>query len=196
MKKLFITGILLTVISLEICASEQYPDLLVYNGKEYEIDIYPSPIETYFKVHPDKRPENTGTSSALDRGYRAKYEIINNELFLIDIEIEIFDIDIVNQRFNVYWQSVLEKYFGNRIKMNTFTEKIYVFNGKETGIYIGFTPIYEYYKILEIENGNYITGYDEDCYAYLQSLIQSFQNGSYEQNYYIKILEELNKIKK
>jgi hypothetical protein len=157
MKKLLITGILLAIISLEISASEQYPDLLVYNGKEYEIDIYPSPIETYFKIHPDKRPETTETSSALDRGYRAKYEIINNELILIDIEIEIFDIDIEKRIFNTY---------------------------------------YEYYKILEIENGNFIKEYDQDCYEYLQSLVQSSQNGSYEQNYYIKILEELKKIKK
>jgi hypothetical protein len=194
MKKLFITGIFLVIVSLEIYASEQDPDLLVYNGKEYEIGVYP--METYFKVHPDKRPENTVTNSALDRGYRAKYEIINNELILIDIEIWISDIDIEAQRFNFYWQSVLEKYFGNRIKMNTFTGNIYLFNGEETGVYRGFTPIYEYYKILEIENGNFIKGYDQDCYEYLQLLIQSSQNGSYEQNFLKKILVELNKIKK
>ena len=169
MKKLFITGILLVIVSLEICASEQEPDLIIYNGKEYEIGVYP--METYFKIYPDKRPENTGTSSALNRGYRAKYEIINNEIILMDIEIEIFDIDLVNQIFNIYWQSALEKNIGNRIKVNTFTGKINLFNGKETGVYIGFTPIYEYYKILEIENGYFITEYDENCYEYLQSLI-------------------------
>jgi hypothetical protein len=181
MKKIFFVGIFMYTISHGIYASEQYPDLIIYNGIEFEIGVYP--METYFNIYPNKRPRTIGSNSALLRGYRAKYEIINNELILIDIEV---------MRMNGNWSSVFNRYFSKRIKVETFTGKINIFNGETTGVYMAFTPIYENYIIFEIKNGNYITKYEINCYEYLQSIIQSFTNGSYEQNYFINLLEKLN----
>lgn len=181
MKKYFFVGIFLYIISHGIYASEQYPDLIIYNGIEFEIGVYP--METYFNIYPRKRPGTIGRNSALLRGYRAKYEIINNELILIDIEV---------MRMNGSWNSVFNRYFRNRIKVYTFTGKINLFNGEVTGVYMAFTPIYENYIIFEIRNGNCIREYEINCYEYLQSIIQSFPNGSYEQNYFINLLEILN----
>jgi hypothetical protein len=181
-KNLFIISFFLGTIFQSINASEQYPDILIYDGNEYEIGAYP--MEDYFEIYPNRRPNSIGQNSALKRGYRAKYEIINNELILIYIE---------TMKINGDWKKVSDKYFNNKIKIDAFTGKINLFNGERTGVYTAFTPIYEKYKILDINKGNCVDVYDINCYEYLQSLIQSFQKESYEYEYFTKKLEELNK---
>jgi hypothetical protein len=180
-KYLFII-LFFTIISHSIYASEQYPDLIIYNGKEYEIGNYP--METYFEIYPNRRPKSIGKNSALLRGYRAKYEIINNELVLIEIQ---------TKKLNGNWKIVNNRYFRNKPKINTFSGRINIFSGETTGVFMAFTPIYESYIILEIKDGNFIREYEENCYEYLKSIIQSFPNGSHEQNYFIGLLEKLNK---
>jgi len=182
MKKICFLGLFL--LSYVVFASEQYPDLLVYNGQIYEIGDYP--METYFRIYPNRRPGTQGINSALLRGYRAKYEIINNELILMNIE---------TMRNNGNWRIVDNRNYLNRIKVSTFSGRINLFNGRITGVFIGFTPIYENYIILEFENGNFIREYEESCYEYLQSIIQLYPNGSYEQNYFIGLLEQLNNMR-
>jgi hypothetical protein len=181
MKKIYFVGIFIYIISHGIYASEQYPDLIIYNGKEFEIGVYP--METYYNIYPNKRPGTIGRNSTLLRGYRAKYEIINSELILIDIEV---------MRMNGSWNSVFNRYFKKKIKVDSYTGKINLFNGEITGVYMAFTPIYEKYLILEIRNGNCIAENEINCFEYLQSLIQSSLDGSYEQNYFINLLEKLN----
>jgi hypothetical protein len=114
---------------------------------------------------------------------RYKYEIIDNELVLISIEI---------MRTNGNWTIVNDNNFRNRMKVDMFSGRINLFNDGMTGVFMGFTPIYENYIILEIDNGNLIREYEENCYEYLQSIIQSYPNGSYEQNYFIGLEERLN----
>ena len=168
-------------MSYTIFASEQFPDLLLYNDKNYEIGNFP--MESYFELYPNRRPGMTGLNSALLRGYRAKYEMINNELILMSIE---------TMGISGNWRIVKNNYFRNRIKVNTYSGKINLFNGRKTGVFMGFTPIYENYIILEIESGNLIREYEENCNEYIQSIIQSYPNGSYGQNYFIGLLEQLN----
>jgi hypothetical protein len=140
-------------------------------------------METYFEIYPNRRPGIRGINSALLRGYRAKYEIINGELILLNIE---------TMRMNGNWRIINNNYFRNRMKVNTFSGKINLFNGRITGVFMAFTPIYENYIILEIQNGNLIREYEESCYEYVQSIIQSYPNGSYEQDYFTGLLEQLN----
>ena len=181
-KNLFIIVFFLGTIFQSINASEQYPDILIYNGNEYEIGVYP--MEDYFEIYPNRRPGIIGRNSALRRGYRAKYGIINNELILIYIEI---------MKINGDWKKVSDRYFNNRVKIDAFTGEINLFNGERTGVYMAFTPIYEKYKILDINKGDCIDVYDINCYEYLQLLIQSFHEESYEYEYFTGILEKLNK---
>jgi len=177
----FISYIFFVIISQNIFASEQYPDLLFYNGKEYEIGVFP--IETYFEIYPNRRPGSMGANSALLRGYRAKYEVINNEIILLDIEI---------MELNGKWRRVNNKYFNNRLKINTFSGKINLFNGEITGVYIGFTPIYENYIMLEVNEGNIVNVYNVNCYEYLELLIQLCSKESYQYEYLTSKLKELN----
>jgi hypothetical protein len=153
---------------------------LVYNGQEYEIGVFP--METYFEIYPNRRPASMGTNSALTRGYRAKYEIYNNELILVNIEI---------MRANGNWRIVDNRYFQNRMKVNTYSGKINLFNGERTDVYIGFTPIYRNYIILEVLEGSIINIYNVNCFEYLESIIQSYPEGSYEYKYFSEKLIEL-----
>ena len=183
-KRFLFFGIFLFVLLQNIYASEQFPDILVYKEKECAIGTYP--MESYFAVHPTSLLPVYPENSALKRGYRAKYEIVNNELILIDLEI---------MRDNGKWRSVFKRYFGNKtpVKVDTFTGKINIFNGKETGVYMAFTPIHESYIIINIDAGNYIDEYNQSGAEFLQSVIRSCQAGSYEHEYFSNLLEELSK---
>ena len=181
--KSFLIGLLI-IISQIIYASEQYPDLIIYNGNGYE--FYSYPMETYFEIYPNRRPSRRNINSALLRGYRATYEIINNELILINIE---------TMKFNGNWIQINNRHFRNNIKINTFSGKIHLCNGESTGIYIGFTPIFENYIVLSIIDGTVVDFFEINCIEYLESLIQLSSEDSYSYWYYTRILNSLNELK-
>jgi hypothetical protein len=139
-------------------------------------------METYFKIYPERRPGSIGTNSALLRGYRARYEIINGELILKSIE---------TLGLHGSWKKVLNNYFNKNIKVNTYTGELNLFNGEETGVYMAFTPIYENYIILEINEGNLVNVNNINCFEYLESIIQSYSDESYEYRYFTELLFKL-----
>ncbi len=53
--KTILTIILTIVFGLNVFASAQYPDKLIYNDNEY--NLHSNPLESYFKNNPDKRPK-------------------------------------------------------------------------------------------------------------------------------------------
>lgn len=86
MKRLLLTIIFTLFSGLKVFATAQFPDKINYNGKEYNLNS--NPLEVYFEKNPNKRPKSEVRSSALWRGYVATFEIIDNQLFLKDIEIQ------------------------------------------------------------------------------------------------------------
>jgi hypothetical protein len=119
MRILLFGGFLLGIISQNINATEQYPDIIVHNGIEYEIGVYP--METYYKIYPYRRPLRIIRNTALWRGYRARYEIMNNELILIGVQ---------TLRLNGEFGRLSKK----RMKVKTFSGKMNLFNGEHTGV--------------------------------------------------------------
>ena len=128
-------------------ATFQTPDRLIYNGRRYLLynphfeNEYPmggSPMENYFYRFPEKRPKKWDTG--LYRGYIATFEIIENELWVIDIQTRSSE-------------SIIEECLDGKSKM-----KIDWYNG------LLLLPIYGFYsddyKLLEIENGNFIREID------------------------------------
>jgi len=179
MKIIFFSSFLL--FASAVFASEQFPDLIIFNGQQFKMHNFP--LKTYFDIHPNRRPRNAGTVSALWRGYRATFEIINNELILIDIE--------VMRLFRDDFRSVFRRRFRNRMKVDTFTGNLNLIDGEMTWLFIGFTPIYENYVVLEIVNGNLIAVHTMTAYEYLQSRIRSLPGGSDMQNRFIELLDVL-----
>lgn len=131
-------------------ATAQYPDIIIYNGNEYSLNS--NPLELFFEKNPDKRPESEISSTALWRGYIAKFEIKNNQLFLKDIKIQY--IDTTEKEL---WKSVIEEVFPNKkdIKIEWFTGLLVIPHGKLVNyIHMGYASKYENYILLEIDKGN------------------------------------------
>jgi hypothetical protein len=185
MKIAFLGGFLLVISSQNINASEQFPDTMVYKGIKYIIHDYDdSPMESYFKKF--KVPADIALNrdrmrnSALLRGYRAKYEIINNELILTSIEtMARTGSNFIRVPFS-------------RTKITTYTGKIYLPNGESTKVWMGFIPIVEKYIVLDINEGNLINTYSVNCCEYIEAMIQLYSDASEEYKGYLTgLLSEL-----
>jgi hypothetical protein len=101
--------------SFLLFATIQEPDILLYNGREYR--IWEEPMEIFFEQFPEKRPEWSRTN--LWRGYVATFEIIQNELWVIDIKNS-QNISIINEildgrdRMKIDWYNGTLHFFINR----------------------------------------------------------------------------------
>jgi hypothetical protein len=134
----------------------QYPDKIIYNGKEYSLNV--NPLESYFARNPERRPKGGISSTALWRGYVATFEIINNELILKDIKIEIFTGSIPND-IKYEWKSVMDDFVleNSIFKIDWFTGLLVIPNGKLINyVHMGYGSTYENYILLEIKGGNFI----------------------------------------
>ena len=164
--KIFNTFILLFLTTFSVFGTAQTPDKIIYNGKTYS--LHSNPLESYFKQYPDKRPKDGIVSSGLWRGYVATFEIIDNQLYLKDIEIEISKKDekgddkdswksvlIIDDKYS--WKSVLKEVFPNQefIKIDWMTGLLVLPSGQMVNyVHMGYGSTFEHYTLLEIENGN------------------------------------------
>jgi hypothetical protein len=147
------------MVSIDLYATAQVPDIIVYEGKKYALIV--NPLEPYFSIYPEKRPKNEIQSSNLWRGYRATFEIVNKELLLKDIEIVIFTGNIPDN-FKFEWKSILNEYINDVdiLKINWFTGLLIIPYGKLINyVHMGYESIYENYIILEIKNGFFLKEY-------------------------------------
>jgi hypothetical protein len=139
-KNLFVI-VLFLVQGFHLFATEQQPDILIYNGERYNLTIYP--MEYYFKNFPEKHPLRLRSSpppTSLYRGYIATFEIIQNELWVIDLKNS-NNVSIINEVLNGL----------DRMKVDWFNGRLVIPQGSLV-IYM----TYERYIILQIQNGNFI----------------------------------------
>jgi len=167
---------ILVLFLLEMTAfgTVQYPDKIIYNGKEYRLkDCYP--LESYFEKYPDKRPKDGLSLTALRKGYVATFEIIDNQLYLKDIEV--FNGDTTNDKGHAVflWKSVLNEVFPNQelIKMDWITGLLLLSYNE------GIDGRYAHFTLLEIENGEIkkekpIGDYKE-CREFKEKQFQAFK---------------------
>lgn len=140
---LFIT-FFLTPVSL--FSTIQIPDKVIHKGKEYI--LHTNPLEEFFRIHPEKKPDFEFTSTALWRGYVATFEIIDDKLFIKDIEVENTKPDFTGNE----WKSVLKDIFpdSDKIEADWFSGLLVLPYGKiNNNIYMDYSD----YLVIEIENG-------------------------------------------
>ncbi len=65
----------------------QRRDVLLYQEKEYALDR--DILKSYFEAHPDRKPAKTGFDSTLHRGYFSEYEIKNDQLYVVDLCVNV-----------------------------------------------------------------------------------------------------------
>lgn len=68
-------------------ATAQFPDVLIYEGKQYQ--LFSNPLESYYKAHGLPRPKFQAWHTANYRGYVATWEIDNDVLYLKKIRAKI-----------------------------------------------------------------------------------------------------------
>ena len=154
--KIFITTVLSVLLCLTTFATAQYPDKIIFNGKEYS--LHSNPMETYFKYNPDKRPKGGVTSTALWRGYVATFEVRDSQLFVKDIQIEYWD-TTNSKSHDPKWKSVLTEVFGEQknIKVDWLTGLLVLPYGKLINyVHMGYGSTYKKYFLLEINKGSYV----------------------------------------
>jgi len=127
----------------------QYPDKIVYKGKEYS--LHSNPMEAYFEKNPSKKPQGGVISSALWRGYVATFEIADGSLLLKDVEIQ-----VPEKEHGYVFKSVLEKVVpsGTRLKIDWFSGLLVLPEGKIVNyVHMGYGSTYERYTLLAVEKG-------------------------------------------
>ena len=153
MVRKYIIFIVFIVQGFYLFATEQESDIIIINGVKYSYIINdPYPMELYFNEFPEKRPPMIWTS--LWRGYIATFEIIENELWVIKIEKH----NDSHERIDITRESMN----GNdKMKIDWFNGILLLPHGNRVERALGFDSIiFEYYKIIEIQNGNLIRELD------------------------------------
>lgn len=154
MKTIKIITLLLLIITSSIFATAQYPDKVLYDGKEY--NLHTNPMEAYFTKYPDKKPKGGVMSTALWRGYVATFYFKENNLVLKDIEIEIWD----EKEDKTTWKSVKNGIVikGEDFLIDWFTGILVLPYGELVNyVHMGYGSTYSNYILLEVKKGK-ITG--------------------------------------
>ncbi|SNR14703.1 hypothetical protein [Tenacibaculum jejuense] len=152
-EKLTLIFILLTIgiVKANNIVTAQYPDKIIYNGKEYNLNS--NPLEPYFDANPKNRP--TMVSTALWRGYVGYFEIIDNQLFLTDMKTPT-RVEGKNGDYKEKWTSIYKKYFPKqeKVKIEWFSGILILPYGELVKyVHQGYSSTYNKYWLIEIENG-------------------------------------------
>lgn len=142
------------VLGLNVFATAQYPDKIIYNGKEYS--LHSNPLEAYFEKNPNRRPKSGIMSTALWRGYVATFEVKDNQIFLKDIEIKYQD-TTSKESYNYKWRSVKNEVFPDQkdIKIDWLTGLLVIPNGELVNyVHMGYGSTSKNYILLEIDKGD------------------------------------------
>lgn len=154
MKTLTAAILLIAVIASHAFATAQFPDRIIYEGKEYSLQT--NPMEPYFEKHPDRKPKGGVISSALWRGYVAAFEFRTNRLFLKDIRIQIWN----EKEDGTSWKSVRDEIVpkGEELFIDWFTGILVLPGGELVNyVHMGYGSTYSNYILLELKDGG-LTG--------------------------------------
>jgi hypothetical protein len=160
MRRLILSILLMTLFTSAGFATSQHPDVLILNGKTY--DLYSNPLESFYGE--DWRPAfwvapNT-VSSGNWRGYVATWEIINDKLYLTKI-----DSWFCNRRIRTKSgcrRVMLRDLFGakvvdGKVAATWFSDELRVPDGKQIEyVHMGYGSIYERDIIFGVDAGRII----------------------------------------
>ncbi|MEM0575825.1 hypothetical protein [Flavobacterium polysaccharolyticum] len=151
-------------ITLKIFATEQIPDILIYNGKKYEWRSF-NPGRNYIKKFNFKVPEDAIETTANYGFYNFTYTIENDSLFLTDITI------IVKKEKGLDSRSVFKDFFKDKEKIIMEYSKIQTLPyGKQIEVTkSNWTDIhFTKYLLFEFKNGRVEKNYDLEYKRFLK----------------------------
>lgn len=145
----------MTIFNSKVFGTAQIPDRLIFNGDT--VSIYSNPLEQFpniDKLRPKLFGDNKGCSSTgCWRKYQAKWEIIDNELYLIGIYSCCFYEDKIQSNLE---QLFPDKFENGKVKADWVTAQILSPQGKQLYyVHMGYESLYEKEVVYEIENGQF-----------------------------------------
>ncbi|WP_431137621.1 hypothetical protein [Psychroserpens mesophilus] len=154
----FLTVIIFS-ISLSSLATIQEKDILIFNGEVFELKNYY--LEEYFELFPEKKPKEGIISSNLWRGYRAIFVAINEQIYLVDLEIRIRE-EKPDVLFSTTWISVFDKFSPecDEFLVDWIDDLILLPIGEVLDYEPGFGVSFENYSLLDIKNGQIVDSKD------------------------------------
>lgn len=180
MKFLFL--IISFLFSTYVFSTPQIPDILKFNGKEYELHYF-SPAYKYFKEKGFTPPEEAVRTTANHGVFLFTYEIFDNQLYLTDVTILVEGEDEFTFMDS---KSVFKNYFPNEDKVLMDVNQIVVIPyGKDilTEKY-GWSDLhYEKYLIFEFEKGYINKVLDLNHKQYLKESRKQFEKFKETANY-------------
>lgn len=154
--RFILTFALCLLWGVNVFATAQIPDNILYNGKEYS--LHSNPLESFFEKHPDKKPVGGVMSTALWRGYVATFEVRDSQLFLKEINIQYRD-TTAEDDYSYKSRNVIDEVFPNQanIKVVWMTGLIVIPHGKLVNyVHMGYGSTYKKYILLEINKGDLV----------------------------------------
>ena len=155
--KSLIPILLASIITSSALATAQYPDKIMYEGKEYS--LHTNPMEAYFKKHPDKKPQEGVMSTALWRGYVATFVITNQVMQLKNVEIQIH-VEKEKGEYPYEWKSVITDIVpqNKTLTVDWFTGILVLPYGELVNyVHMGYGSTYSNYILIEVKKGE-VTG--------------------------------------
>jgi hypothetical protein len=134
----------------------QLPDILILDGDK--MDLYSNPLETYWALHPKKRPAFLTTENCI-RGYVATWEIINKLLILRSIEGKVMKRNLLFQKkvVSYSWKMLFPKVKKEGLVASWFTGKIRVPQGNRLFyVHHAYDSRFEREMIITIDRGTVI----------------------------------------
>lgn len=162
MNKILFTILLLILFTSGVFATAQEPDLLIYNGKTYS--LFSNPLESFYEKDESKRPKfrvkPNVSSSANWRGYVATWRIIDNKLYLTEINSWFCSSSIKTKNGcrRVTLQELFgKKIVGNKVFASWVSDDLRVPDGEQLQyVHMGYGSIYERNITFGVKNGKVI----------------------------------------
>lgn len=160
MRNLSLSTLLLIALAPVAYATGQAPDLLVYNGKTY--DLFSNPLEDYYSYKRRRPPfmiEPHTVISGVWRGYIATWEITDGRLYLSKVDSWLCGRYSKSRRNKGCRRVTLRELFGKRVVngrvlASWVSDRLRVPDGKEIQyVHMGYGSIYERDMFFEVEAG-------------------------------------------
>lgn len=148
--------ILLLLFSFYTCHSTvQRKDVLIYNDESYQLKNYY--LEDYFESFPEKRPKSGLVSSDLWRGYLAIFKVLDDDIYLVDLQIRVVD-NKPNEIFARKWISVFDEFSPDcdKFLVDWIDDLIILPVGEVLDYERGFGVSFKDYNLLEVKEGRII----------------------------------------
>lgn len=184
---------LFVVVSLTmLIATAQEADIISY--KDAKHGLLCNPLDSFFKLYPDKKPHGDVVSSSNWRGYIATWEIENQRLYLLDVTVEIRD--ETGKHFSLT-KSVLHEVFPdkNKVVADWYDGLLIIPLEKMVSyVHMGYGSSFEQYLLIQVKKGEVIKEKrfnNEDYFAFRRRQFQEFK----KTQEYRDIVKKLNKDK-